>query len=55
DVLEHLPSPKNTLIRCSKLLKADGILVFSIPNLISFDRYLFGDNWIGWDAPRHFN
>lgn len=55
DVLEHLPSPKNTLIRCNNLLKADGILVFSIPNLISFDRYLFGDNWIGWDAPRHFN
>jgi SAM-dependent methyltransferase len=41
DVLEHLPSPKNTLIRCNNLLKADGILVFSIPNLISFDRYLF--------------
>ncbi|MCJ7536485.1 MAG: hypothetical protein MUO57_13220, partial [Anaerolineales bacterium] len=23
--------------------------------LSSFDRYLFGKYWIGWDAPRHFN
>jgi 2-polyprenyl-3-methyl-5-hydroxy-6-metoxy-1,4-benzoquinol methylase len=55
DVLEHLPSPKNTLFKCEKLLKSGGLLVFSIPNLISFDRYIFGENWIGWDAPRHFN
>lgn len=55
DVLEHLPNPKNTLYRCQELLKPGGLLVFSIPNLKSFDRYLFGKNWIGWDAPRHFN
>lgn len=55
DVLEHLPSPKHTLQRCHRLLKPGGTLVFSIPNLSSFDRYLFGEHWIGWDAPRHFN
>lgn len=55
DVLEHLPNPKITLYRCQELLKPRGLLVFSIPNLKSFDRYLFGKNWIGWDAPRHFN
>ncbi len=55
DVLEHLPTPKSTISQCHRLLKNDGILVFSIPNLHSFDRYLFGRNWIGWDAPRHFN
>jgi 2-polyprenyl-3-methyl-5-hydroxy-6-metoxy-1,4-benzoquinol methylase len=55
DVLEHLPSPKQALIRSRELLKPGGILVFSIPNLSSFDRYLFGKYWIGWDAPRHFN
>ena len=55
DVLEHLPSPKGTLLRCHELLKPGGMCVFSIPNLVSFDRYLFGKHWIGWDPPRHFN
>lgn len=55
DVLEHLPHPKSTLYKCQELLKPGGLLVFSIPNLKSFDRYLFEKNWIGWDAPRHFN
>ncbi|UCD98416.1 MAG: class I SAM-dependent methyltransferase [Chloroflexota bacterium] len=55
DVLEHVPSPRQTLAGCFDLLKPNGLLVFSIPNLKSFDRYLFGENWIGWDAPRHFN
>jgi SAM-dependent methyltransferase len=55
DVLEHLPDPKAALKKCHKLLVPDGLLIFSIPNLKSFDRYLFGQIWIGWDAPRHFN
>jgi 2-polyprenyl-3-methyl-5-hydroxy-6-metoxy-1,4-benzoquinol methylase len=55
DVLEHLPSPRSALEHIHPLLKANGIVVFSIPNLISFDRYIFGSSWIGWDAPRHLN
>lgn len=55
DVLEHLPNPKQTLVKCHGLLKPGGIIVFSIPNLRSYDRYLFGEHWIGWDPPRHFN
>lgn len=55
DVLEHLPSPKRAFLRSWELLKPGGNLVFSIPNLASFDRYLFGRYWIGWDTPRHFN
>lgn len=54
DVLEHLPNPKQTLARIHKLLGLKGMLFFSIPNLQSFDRYLFNKYWIGWDAPRHF-
>jgi ubiquinone/menaquinone biosynthesis C-methylase UbiE len=54
DVLEHLPDPKDALKRCHRLLKPGGYVIFSIPNLASFDRYLFGSRWIGWDAPRHF-
>jgi SAM-dependent methyltransferase len=55
DVLEHLPSPRRALSRCYDLLKPAGFIIFSIPNLASFDRYLFGKAWIGWDPPRHFN
>jgi SAM-dependent methyltransferase len=55
DVLEHLPSPKRAFLRSWELLKPGGRLIFSIPNLASFDRYLFGRYWIGWDTPRHFN
>jgi 2-polyprenyl-3-methyl-5-hydroxy-6-metoxy-1,4-benzoquinol methylase len=54
DVLEHLPDPSGALVRCRRLLKPGGVVIFSIPNLASFDRYLFGSRWIGWDAPRHF-
>ncbi|MBN2149100.1 MAG: class I SAM-dependent methyltransferase [Anaerolineales bacterium] len=55
DVLEHLPSPREALKRCHQLLAPGGLLIFSIPNLDSFDRYLFRSEWIGWDPPRHFN
>jgi spore maturation protein CgeB len=55
DVLEHLSSPKAALQCCYQLLVDKGLLIFSIPNLSSFDRYLFGPAWIGWDPPRHFN
>ena len=54
DVFEHLPDPKISLERIGSMLKKDGVLVMSIPNLNSFDRFLFKQNWIGWDAPRHF-
>lgn len=54
DVLEHLPSPRRAFQIIHTLLEDNGILVFSIPNLRSFDRYLFADSWIGWDVPRHF-
>jgi 2-polyprenyl-3-methyl-5-hydroxy-6-metoxy-1,4-benzoquinol methylase len=53
DVLEHLPSPREALQICSRTLKANGLLVFSIPNINSFDRSLFKTHWIGWDPPRH--
>lgn len=55
DVLEHLPSPRRALQMIHDLLENNGLLVFSIPNLKSFDRYLFGGSWIGWDVPRHLH
>jgi SAM-dependent methyltransferase len=55
DVLEHLPSPKAALEKINDLLASGRHLVFSIPNLQSFDAQLFGQRWIGWDAPRHLH
>lgn len=55
DVLEHVPDPARTLRECQRLLAPNGALIFSVPNLASISRYLFGRAWIGWDAPRHFH
>lgn len=54
DVLEHLPDPNSALEKIHEMLSQNGFLFISIPNTNSFDRYLFGKNWIGWDAPRHY-
>ncbi|MDY6895135.1 MAG: class I SAM-dependent methyltransferase, partial [Thermotogota bacterium] len=53
DVLEHLPSPMQSLQHVNSLLKDDGIFVFTIPNYNSLDRRLFKNFWIGYDLPRH--
>ncbi len=53
DVLEHTYSPRRTLKRSAALLKPGGILAINIPNWESYDRRLFGAQWIGYDPPRH--
>jgi SAM-dependent methyltransferase len=55
DVLEHLPSPRASLLQIRQWLRPGGHVVFSVPNLESWDARLFGRWWIGWDAPRHWN
>ena len=55
DVLEHLPSPMEALEKAVGLLTDQGVIIFSIPNIDSFDRNLFRSAWIGWDPPRHLH
>ena len=55
DVLEHVYSPLETLQALRQWVTDDGYLIFSIPNIDSYDRHLFGDLWIGWDVPRHLH
>lgn len=54
NVIEHLPDPLGTLHEINKRLNPGGLLVFTTPNLESFDARLFGRYWIGYELPRHF-
>jgi ubiquinone/menaquinone biosynthesis C-methylase UbiE len=55
DVLEHVFSPKATLLEIKRILKPDGVVVFSLPNLDSWDATLFKHYWVGYDVPRHMH
>jgi 2-polyprenyl-3-methyl-5-hydroxy-6-metoxy-1,4-benzoquinol methylase len=52
-VLEHLPSPGESVQQISKWIKPGGVFAFSVPNAASVDRYLFGRHWSGYDGGRH--
>jgi 2-polyprenyl-3-methyl-5-hydroxy-6-metoxy-1,4-benzoquinol methylase len=53
NVLEHLHTPWDDLLRVRDLLRPGGLFVFSIPNLEGVGARLFGPLWLGWDLPRH--
>ena len=53
NVIEHLDKPVSDLKHAYRLLRANGWLIFSMPNLESWEARLMGDNWLGWDLPRH--
>jgi len=53
DVLEHTYRPYFVIKKINNLLKNGGYFIFSVPNMRSLDRYIFGKYWMGWDLPRH--
>ncbi|MCL4458355.1 MAG: class I SAM-dependent methyltransferase [Chloroflexi bacterium] len=53
NVLEHLPDPTGSLKEIERVLKEDGLLLLTIPNLDSVDSRLFGPYWALLEIPRH--
>jgi SAM-dependent methyltransferase len=53
-VLEHLPSPKESLEEIKRILKPDGKLHIFCPNAGSYSAKFFGKYWHGWHIPFHF-
>jgi 2-polyprenyl-3-methyl-5-hydroxy-6-metoxy-1,4-benzoquinol methylase len=52
-VLEHLSGPLETLKTIARLLKKDGILAISTPNIDSLQAEVGRDQWFHLDPPRH--
>ena len=52
-VFEHLTEPKETLEIISRILKKDGVLIMSFPNIDSWQSRIFKGKWLHIDPPRH--
>ncbi len=53
NVIEHLHSPTHELTKIYNLLRENGIIVITTPNVNSFAANLFKKYWIGYELPRH--
>ena len=54
-VVEHFINPVKTLTEIGSLLKPDGYIVISTPNVRSWGASIFGSKWINWHVPYHLN
>lgn len=52
-VFEHLEEPSEMLGTITHLLRPDGYLVISFPNIVSIQSRLFKGKWLHLDPPRH--
>lgn len=54
DLIEHAPSPKETLRKAAQMLAPKGIIVLSTPNSGSFSRFLMKKKWIHYKEEHLF-
>jgi len=52
-VLEHFVNPKEMLTHAARILKPEGQIWISCPNIESWQRDIFGRYWINWHVPFH--
>ncbi|TFG94302.1 MAG: class I SAM-dependent methyltransferase, partial [Calditrichales bacterium] len=52
-VLEHVHRIADLFKNIKRLLTADGLLVFAIPNIDSRDGRYYKNHWVALDTPRH--
>lgn len=52
-VLEHLGDPRKALAEARRLLRPDGTVLVAVPNIQSLQAYLFKQDWLHLDVPRH--
>jgi len=52
-VIEHLPSPKQTIMEIHRIVKPGGQLLIYCPNADGYLKNLFGKYWHGWHVPFH--
>ena len=52
-VLEHSVNPREMLNHVARILKPDGQVWISCPNIESWQRDVFGRYWINWHVPFH--
>lgn len=53
NVLEHLHTPRRTLLKVRKILKDDGILEITVPNIESLGGKIFKEKWYHLDPGHH--
>ncbi|PZU83523.1 MAG: hypothetical protein DI529_12490 [Chryseobacterium sp.] len=53
-VFEHVEDVNETLKLCHELLQKNGQIIIRVPVKDSYAYELYKENWVQWDAPRHF-
>ena len=53
DLIEHVRSPQETLLKASRLLREDGLLLIVTPDTASISHHLMGKRWTHY-KPEHF-
>ncbi|MFH1824876.1 MAG: class I SAM-dependent methyltransferase [Candidatus Firestonebacteria bacterium] len=53
EVMEHIPNINENLKKIYNHLKNKGVLIISVPNFNSLQRFIFGRYWCHIDVPRH--
>lgn len=52
-VIEHLRDPRAELHEFHRILKHEGQLAFSVPNVSCWEPVIFRRSWYVWEVPRH--